>query len=208
MNGNRFPLKNMVFDMGGVLLRYDPEYFIEREGIADGDRELMMKLIYASREWSLMDRGEMTEEQLEGIVRPQIPERLHEAAHRLIFDFFDPMEPIPQMAEFIRECREDGMGIYLVSNASLRHKTYWQAIPGSEYFDGIVVSAYEKCAKPHPKIFRRLLARYGLTAEECMFVDDVQANADAAAALGMRCFHFHGDVAALRKAYDRAKGTE
>ncbi len=195
------PLKNMVFDMGGVLIYYLPRHFIEREGVTDKEeQELLLKLIFHSKEWPLIDLGVMTEEQLEAIVRPQIPERLYDVAHKLIFDYFIPLEPIPGMADFIRECKNMGLGIYLVSNASLRQKTYWHDIPGSEYFDGEIVSAYELCVKPNPEIFQLLLDRYHLNAAECMFVDDLEPNVNGAVRVGMRGFHFTGDVDALRQA--------
>ena len=203
MANQGMPLKNMVFDMGGVLIQYLPRHFIEREGVTDPqEQELLLKLIFHSKEWPLIDLGTFTEEQLEEIVRPQVPPRLHDTVHKLIFDYFLPLEPIPGMADFIRECKDKGMGIYLVSNASLRQKTYWHTIPGSEYFDGEIVSAYERCVKPGPEIFNLLLSRYGLNAGECMFVDDLQPNVDGAMAVGMRGFHFTGDVAALRRAVE------
>ena len=204
-NGQK-KLKNMVFDMGGVLINYLPRHFIEREGITDKDeQELFLKLIFYSKVWPLIDLGVMTEEELEAIVRPQIPESRYAVAHKLIYDYFLPLEPIPGMADFIRECKEKGMGIYLVSNASLRQKTYWHDIPGSEYFDGEIVSAYERCVKPNAEIFNLLLSRYGLEAGECMFVDDLEPNVNGARAVGMRAFHFKGDVEALRRAVYEAE---
>ena len=194
-------MRNIVFDMGNVLINYDPEHFIVREGIADpGDRALLLREIFRSAEWPMQDRGEMDEAELEARVLGRIPARLHAAAHRLIFCWDDPIEPVPDMAGFIAECRQKGLGIYLLSNASRRQWEYWPRIPGSEYFDGAVVSAFEGCAKPAPRIYRRLLERYRLEPGDCLFVDDVPENVAGGVAAGMKGFLFTGDVEALRAA--------
>jgi len=104
------------------------------------------------------------------------------------------------MARLVSDCKAAGFGLYLLSNASRRQAEYWLDIPGSECFDGRVVSADIRMLKPGPGIFRHLLDTYGLTAGECLFIDDTAANAEGAKAVGMNAFHFTGDIRALRKA--------
>ena len=194
-------MKNIVFDMGNVLINYDPEHFVARAGVdSPEDRELLLDAVFRSPQWPLLDLGEMDEAGLEAVALPRLPERLHAVARDLIHHWEVPMEPIPGMADFIRECRDRGCGVYLLSNASVRQREYWDDIPGREYFDGAVVSAYEHCVKPMPGIYVALLERYGLRAEDCLFVDDMQPNVDGAVAVGMRGFRFTGDIDALRRA--------
>ena len=194
-------LRNIIFDMGGVLIRWDPEYFIDRAGIADpADKALLMRAIYASPNWPKQDAGEIDEAEVERRAKAMLPERLHAVAHDLIFHWETPWDPIPGMADFARDCKAAGLGVYLLSNASVRQPEYWPGIPGSAYFDGAVISALEKCVKPGPEIFRVLLDRYRLKAEECLFVDDVQANVQGAEKVGLQVFWFRGDVEELRKA--------
>lgn len=193
-------MRNLIFDMGGVLIRYDPEYFLTREGVLDpSDRRLLMETVFRSPEWAMMDMGLLDEAGMEPIAREKLPERLHTVAHRLIFEWNDPLEPIPGMADFIRECKANGYGIYLLSNASTMQPTYWRQIPGSEYFDGVVISALEKCVKPQPEIFRVLLDRFKLEAADCVFIDDVQRNVDGAEAVGIKGVRFTGDIASLKE---------
>ncbi len=199
-------MKNVIFDMGNVLIRFDPESFLDREGILDPeDRTLMMNAVFLSPEWPMQDKGTIDEAGLLGIVRGRLPARLHESARRLIFAWEKLSEPIPGMAGFVRECKAAGLGIYLLSNASIRQPSYWPDIPGSECFDGTVISAYERLLKPSPEIYRLLLRRFRLAAEDCLFVDDTPANVEGARAVGMQGFHFTGDVPALR-AYCRKAG--
>ena len=196
-------MKNLIFDMGGVLIRYDPEYFLTRADITDpADRSLLMSAVFHSPEWAMMDRGTLDEAGLEPIALSKLPARLHDVAHRLIWDWYKPLEPIPGMVELIRHYKAQGYGIYLLSNASVLQPSYWPDIPGSEYFDGMVVSALERCVKPEPEIFHILLQRYGLDVADCVFIDDMQRNVDGAEAVGMRGTRFTGDVEALGKQLD------
>lgn len=192
-------IRNMVFDMGGVLINYDPRHFIEREGIRGGDAELLLKVIFGSVEWSLLDWGEKTEDEVEPIMLAQLPERLHVPAKKLLHGWNVPTEPTPGMAALIRDCKARSMGIYLLSNASVRLPGYFHTLPASECFDGRIVSALEKCVKPMPEIYRALLNRYRLKAEECLFVDDVPINVAGAMRCGMQGFLFNSNVDDLRK---------
>lgn len=193
-------IRNIIFDMGNVLIRYDPEYFIERSGIRDPqDKALLLKEVSHSPEWSLMDYGRLTEPEMEEYAYSRLPEHLHQAARDLIYHW-ENREPIPGMAELVRDCKKAGLGVYLLSNASFRQPDYWADIPGSEYFDGVMVSAFEGCVKPSAEIFRRLLERFCLKAEECLFVDDMPENVAGSKRAGIEGFVFQGDAAALRRA--------
>ena len=94
---------------------------------------------------------------------------------------------------------------YFPIAASCFDRYYWGNVPGHEYFDGTVVSALERCVKPGREIFERLLSRFGLQADECMFVDDMQVNVDGAKRVGIHGFVFDGDINALRDAVNRLR---
>ena len=191
-------MRNVIFDMGNVLINYDPEHFVRRETSDPEDQALLLRHIFHSPQWPMLDGGEMDEPELEALVLTALPKRLHAAAHRLIFAWNEPMEPIPGMAELACECKARGMGVYLLSNASRRQTEYWPMIPGSAVFDGAVVSALERRVKPDPEIYRILLDRYRLRPEDCLFIDDIQKNVDGALAVGIPAVRFTGDVEALR----------
>ena len=193
-------IRNLIMDMGNVLIRFDPEEILTRIGITEeADRQLMLREIFHAPEWAQMDWGNLTEADTEAAVRARIPERLHEAAHRAIFGWDQVMDPIPGMAGLVQDCKRAGLRIYLLSNASFRQPEYWPHIPGSELFDGTVISAFEHCVKPSPEIYRRLLERFQLKPEECLFVDDMEVNVAGAAAVGMQTFRFDGDTILLRR---------
>ena len=198
-------IRNIIFDMGGVLRVWDPEEFMEAMKIPSDDRKILMREIFAAVEWPMQDLGLITEEETLERVRARIPERLHVAAEKLILHWEDLSRPVPGMADAIRRLKENGYGIWLLSNASKRHGQYWGKIPGSEYFDGLVISAFEGVLKPDLTIYRTILSRFGLKAEECVFTDDMPANAAGALAAGMDAFVFRGTEDFLREL--RARGV-
>ena len=193
-------LTNIVFDMGGVMIRWDPPFFIHRLGITDpADQALLLQEVYHCPQWKLTDLGEMSEKELEPIVLARLPERLHEAAHQLIFHWDLLTEPIAGMAQLARDCKAAGLHVYLLSNASCRQPEYWSQVPGSEVFDGTVVSGFIRKLKPSPDIYNYLLETFRLKADECLFIDDMDINVRGARAVGMDGFVFTGDANALRQ---------
>ena len=192
-------LKNIVFDMGGVLIRFDRSYFIRRLGVAPQDEPILMREVFRSVEWAMMDRGSLTEAGALAAIKPRIPERLYDAAEKLVSLWDRPILPIEGVEALIEELKEGGYGVYLLSNASLRQHEYWPRIPASRYFDGTLVSSDVGLVKPQPEIYRLFLSTFGLKAEECIFIDDMPINVEGAVYSGLKGFVFNDDVGALRR---------
>ncbi len=196
-------LSNLVFDMGNVVIQFAPLEFIRREGIEDEETtELLMNTIFRSKEWPMMDWGQLDEAEMEEIVLPRLPEKLRAIGARLISHWHEPILPIEGMEELIRDKKKEGYHIYLLSNASHAQHIYWERVPGHELFEGTVISADEKHVKPEAIIYETLLSRFGLKAEESLFIDDVSANVEGARAVGMMGYLFDGDTKKLREFLD------
>ena len=192
-------IRNILFDMGQVLIRFDRDYFMTRLGISPEDKQLLMREVFLSVEWVQMDRGSICEDQAYQQIARRLPSRLHDAAQKLISMWDRPILPIEGMYELVEELKGKGYGIYLLSNASLRQHEYWPRIPASRFFDGTIISADEKVMKPHPDYYHRALEKFHLIPEECFFIDDVPANIEGALYCGIPGAVFHGDVALLRQ---------
>ena len=104
------------------------------------------------------------------------------------------------MADLARELKALGYPLYLLSNAGTNQKDYWPLIPGSECFDGRLISADVRLLKPEPEIYRLLYETFSLKPEECFFIDDAPGNIEGAFETGMPGFVFRGDVGKLRAA--------
>ncbi|MCR4634291.1 MAG: HAD family phosphatase [Erysipelotrichaceae bacterium] len=193
-------IRNIVFDMGKVIIGFDPEVFMDREKIFDEeDRHLIKEKIYQSKMWLQMDMGDLKEEEMIEKVTPEFPEHLRPHIRNLIAGWPRPLIEIPGMNELIFGLKDRAYGIYLLSNASVMQKEYWKTVPCAKCFDGTVVSAFEHLMKPDKRFYELLLKRYDLKAEECLFIDDRRINVDAAASLGFDTFLFEGDSAKLKE---------
>lgn len=191
-------IKNIVFDMGNVIIRFDPELFMVRLGLAEEDRKLLKRELFVSLEWSRMDRGSLTDEEAAEIVCRRVPERLHDAVRRLVGMWDRPILPVEGMYELVEELKDMGYGIYLLSNASFRQHDYWPRVPASKFFDGTLISADVKLVKPQPEIYRLLCDKFSLIPEECVFIDDSTSNAEGAYFCGINALVFHGDAHEMR----------
>lgn len=192
-------IKNIIFDMGNVLIRFDRKIFLDRLDVTQADKDLLLREVFASVEWAQMDRGSKTEETALESICKRLPERLHAAAESLVFHWDEPLIPIAGMYELVEELKANGYGIYLLSNASVRQHAYWPRIPESRFFDGTLISADEQVMKPQPEIYHLCMERFGLKAQECLFIDDMAHNVEGAIWCSLSGAVFHGDAALLRK---------
>ena len=191
-------IRNVVFDMGNVMIYFRKQDFLDQAGVTGEDRTLLERVVFDSLEWARLDRGSLGEAEAERLMCARLPERLHDKVHYFVYDWDKPLRPVRDMAPLVRELKAKGYGIYLLSNAASRQHDYWPDIPGSECFDGTLISADEQLTKPEREIYELFLARFGLRAEECVFIDDSTVNAEGAYRCGMHPIVFHDDVDELR----------
>lgn len=199
-------IRTIVFDMGGVLIKFDREFFIRRLGVDPKDEEVLMNEVFCSLEWARMDRGSMTESEAAESICARLPERLHLAAERLVTMWDRPILEVDGMYALVKELKAKGYQVLLLSNASVRQHEYWPRIPVSELFDGKLISSDVHLVKPQPEIYRLLCDTFHVHAEECFFIDDAPINIEGAYEAGIQGAVFHGDAGALRKAL-RAVGV-
>lgn len=180
--------KNILFDMGNVLVTYNPEWVIRHY---TEDEELIREvknIVFNSQEWLLLDAGLIEEEKAERNWMERLSsDKARELAH-LSFQNWHlyNMKVIPGTAEMIRALKENGKEIYLLSNASMRLLSiYKEVIPAVECFSGIFYSAAHKCVKPQDIIYERFLKEYSLKPSDCFFIDDLEENISAAKAVGI-----------------------
>lgn len=192
-------IRNLVLDMGNVVLRFDQRYFMQIAGVHDeASQRLLMRYVFAAPQWVMMDRGISSEAEMLAYAKSALPKELHEQAEKLIYEWDRPIVPIEGMEKYIRDCKAQGLKIYLLSNASTRQHEYWQRVPAAKYFDGTMISADEHLVKPMPEFYLRFLNKFSLKADECLFIDDVPLNIESAMYVGMNGIVFDGDVEWLR----------
>ena len=192
--------------MGGVLIDYNPEKTLY--GMFDKETaDILLREIFRNDIWSLKDRGMIFPEEIMEQKKNVIPEAVYEKTCEMVNNFYPCMPPFEKMCELVKQLKQNGYGIYLLSNASSDFHERRSGIPALAFFDGVLISADYKLLKPEKEIYEALYEKFSLNPEECFFIDDVQKNIDGAKATGMdgHCY-YHGDVEILR-ADLRSKGV-
>ena len=193
-------IRNIVFDMGNVMIRFDPSFFMDREGITDpDDRKLIMNELFLSLEWAQMDAGVLTEETAEPSILSRFPDRLKEHVRNLLYNWSRPQDTIPGMEKLVQSLKDNGYSVWLLSNASKAQHVYWPKVPVSRLFDGKLISCDVGYVKPMKEIYRIFTETFHLLPEECLFIDDAPANVAGAVASGWHGIVFHGSCAELEQ---------
>lgn len=199
MNIERTMIKNIILDMGNVLLDYNPEiclnYFLENEE----DKALIRRELFEGPEWREGDLGYITDEERFWGVSKRVPERLHKELKQCAEQWHMCMQPIPGAKEFCRQAREKGFQLYILSNASNSFYEYFPRFAPIDYFDGVVVSCDIHMVKPDIRIYQYLLDKYSLQPTECFFIDDMEYNVQGARDAGMQGEVFSGDYQKMRE---------
>jgi len=122
------------------------------------------------------------------------------ALHRFTEIYFEALDPNEEMIALMRELRESGLRMALLTNNVREWEPLWRSmLPVDEIFELVVDSGFEGVRKPDPEIYERTVDRLGdgVAAEHCLFVDDVEVNVAAARDLGMSAVHFRDNGQAI-----------
>lgn len=180
-------IKNIVFDMGNVLLSYTPEEYMKTITRDETIAAAVLKELFYSNEWIELDGGTILEEDAVKQVINRIP-KYSDFVQKAMDNWHSDLTPIQGMPEIVKKLKQKNYKIYLLSNTSLRFYKYKDKVDMFHYFDGFVISAKERLLKPDIAIYNCLCSRYRLINEECLFIDDSQENIDGAKRAG---FHGH-----------------
>lgn len=191
------PVRNVIFDMGNVLMTFNGPYFASCFTDTPEDAALLNAALFGSPLWTLLDSGTIGHETMTRYAEHHLPERLHPNLHECLAHWPERSEAISDVNELGIRLKEEGFGVYVLSNASTRIMEQLGHAPVIPYVDGVVVSANERMMKPDPSIYQQLCERYGLDPAECLFVDDNEDNCIGARVAGMHAYHFTGDVTEL-----------
>jgi putative hydrolase of the HAD superfamily len=197
-------IRALISDFGGVLTTPLSAGFIAyqeeaRISLEDLGRAMQTSAdTYGEHPLYSLERGEITEQEF----ARRLEEQLHDGFDlgRLRELYFERIEPNVPMIRFVGDQRRRGLRTALLTNNVREWEPLWRAkLPElDEIFELVVDSAFVGMRKPEPGIYEFTVERLGggLRAEECLFVDDIEANCEAARGLGMTAVHFeHSDQA-------------
>jgi 2-haloacid dehalogenase len=185
-------IKAVVFDLGGVLIDWDPRY-LYRKLLADEAAVEEFLATVCTPEWNAeQDRGRPF---AEGVAELVERHPAHAAAIAAYAERWPEMlaGEIGGSVEVLAELRAAGVPLYALTNWSA--ETFVVARERFEFlgwFDGVLVSGEERMIKPDPRFFKLLQDRFGLAPEATFYVDDSEANVAAARRLGFDAVRFTG----------------
>lgn len=184
------PVRNVIFDFGGVLVNWQPEDIIARFSPEPAVREALRAQAVLHDDWVEMDRGTLDEADL--IRRSAARMGWPEATMTAFFDHVRAsLTPIGPTIDLLTELSGRGYPLYGLSNMSTTIFAHLRGLHGFfGHFHGIVVSAEVKSVKPEPAIYEHLRRRYALDFAESVFIDDLPRNVEAARRLGLPAIRF------------------
>jgi putative hydrolase of the HAD superfamily len=102
------------------------------------------------------------------------------------------------MIDLMRELKGEGYRMAMLTNNVREWEVHWRPmLPVDEIFELVVDSGFVGMRKPEPGIYALTVERIGLPAAECLLVDDVEANIDAAREFGMGAVHYRDPEQAI-----------
>lgn len=180
---------NFIFDLGNVLVDWNPDRFIAGYEISDREKQHIETELFGHADWLAMDKG--TKNLVDVIADVSARSGMsQETVEYCIEQMKLSLLTIEHSAALLQTLHKDGHGVYGLSNMS--HDTY-DYLKGREffnYFADIVISAEIKMVKPDLEIFEYTLNRFGIKAEQSVFIDDMEYNIIAAQKLNINCVHF------------------
>ncbi len=194
--------KNFIFDFGQVLVHFLPMQMTAAYITDPADCKTVCDVIFDRLYWDKLDDGTITDEELKAAACRRLPTRLQEAACRVYDGWVEQLPFIEGMPQLVRDIKAAGGRLFLLSNISEGFTRHYKQVPRLvelfSLFDGLVFSGPLGVTKPGKEIFAHLLNTYGLTAGDCIFVDDAPRNIAGAQAVGIKGYLFDGDARRLR----------
>jgi putative hydrolase of the HAD superfamily len=191
-------IRALISDFGGVLTTPLSAGFLayqEEAGVRLEELGLAMQRaaeLHGEHPLFALERGEIPETEFARRLGEQLGDGFDLGRLRQLY--FDRIEPNPPMIGYVAELRERGLRTALLTNNVREWEPLWRAkLPElDDIFEVVVDSAFVGMRKPEPRIYELTLERLGggLSAEECLFVDDLELNCEAARALGMTAVRF------------------
>jgi len=200
-------ITTLISDFGGVLttpLLPALARYSERSGVSGQEFGRAMALAAQTNgEHPLfaLERGELSEREFLGQLERALQELLGRAVDlgEMGEQLMANLHPNEEMFAYFRRLRDErGLRLGILTNNVREWEARWRAkLPIDEVFEDVVDSAFVGMRKPEPEIYQLALARLGVSAEECAFVDDTEVNVDAARALGLHAVRFRDTAQAI-----------
>lgn len=184
-------IKNIIFDVGDVLIEYRWKQMLIDYGCSEEDAVRIGAQMFDNPEklWSTFDLGTMSDDEIIAEFSGKYPDDAKEIEWFIRHGEYMHV-PRPKVWEKVHELKAKGYGIYILSNyPESLFKKHTEYADFMDDIDGMVVSYMIHKAKPEPEIYEYLCQKYGLVKSECIFFDDRIENVQGAESVGIRARH-------------------
>lgn len=185
-------IKNIVFDLGGVVVKYAPKNFLNKRFSNIELENFLYETIFASEEWKKLDKGDIQRVSAnKEFMRKGAEHNRAFEVQAVLDEWIDIMTPVKATAQLIKRLKANGYNVYYLSNIPKDVMEYFKKnFSFIHLFTGGIASCDVHILKPDAEIYKLLLSKYDLYPQETVFCDDTDANVEAAKQLGMAAFKF------------------
>ena len=192
-------IKNIVFDLGNVLIWFDEENMVGKYVSDKEDAKLLRSVILDRLYWDKLDAGTISDEEAVEAFKTRLPERLWAVSKEIYYNWIYNIPPVEGMAELVQDLKKaNRVRLFLLSNISTYFAEHDEVLPILAFFEKKIYSAVCGMVKPNREIFEYLRKECGILAEETLFIDDSAKNIAGAQSVGITGYLFDGDVKRLR----------
>ena len=179
-------VKNVIFDIGNVLVDFEWKTLFKNAGMDDETIKRVAKATVGDPDWNEIDRGALTDDEIIDLFVDNDPE-MEPWIRKAFSNIHDMLVQRAYTKGWIIDLKKRGYNVYCLSNMSSKAVTDCpDAIDFLNLTDGYLLSCTVKYTKPEREIYEIFLDRFKLDPAECVFIDDVKANIDAAAEFGIK----------------------
>lgn len=184
-------IRNIIFDVGKVLVSYEPEEMMRKLGYTEEQIQIVNAAMFCNPLWDEADRGLRSCEEYHEAFLNQNPE--HKDIIQKAYEHIgDCIELLPHTMDWILEMKERGYHVYILSNYSeYTFEVTKEKLAFLPLMDGIVFSYMTKMGKPEEGIYKKLISEYFLEEEESVFIDDRKENVESARRIGIESILFN-----------------
>ena len=191
-------IKNVVFDFGQVLIRFEPSYMVGKYISDSSDARLLETIVFDRLYWDRLDAGTISDAEAVEAIKARLPERLWSVASEIYYNWIYNIPEIEGMRELIIHIKEEfNASVFLLSNISRYFAEHSSEIPILKLVDKCIFSAVCGKVKPDRDIYEYLCTECNIDPHETVFIDDREKNTKAAEETGITGYVFDGDTQKL-----------